>query len=248
MKLKENLLTKVKRSQSYNKVWLYYQTLVQSEGFLKRIAALRIKYRIPLKIVDIHGKKIRSSVQSAWESVTPFKIQKKFWSDIEKIMRNYGISYADNFDSVNAYVFDNKVMAFQDMEGNLCRIWDFVEERNEPFSKNTQDTDDKIFPIGIKISPYATQRDVLDYIKKYYPVLKSLQSKYKENKLFIGKFKARNEKIIIRNKYIYKLRNFKLKTIGEKLLNKFGDDPIYDLDEGEISNIISVEAKKRKLL
>ena len=101
-----------------------------------------------------------------------------------------------------------------------------------------------MFPVDIRISPYASERDILDYIKKMYSFfIKPIQERYKE-KTNLGKVKNKKEIIQLRNDLIYKNRHLKLKEIMALIGEEFGNSAIIDC--GYIGKIISLEKKKRK--
>ncbi len=91
------------------------------------------------------------------------------------------------------------------------------------------------------LSPYASLRDILDWVKKNYHDIKFFQDKYKNKNVKINKYRIRREKLEKRNDYIYKNRSKKLSDL-EVGLDRLG----YDMDQGSISKIISLETKRRK--
>jgi hypothetical protein len=99
-----------------------------------------------------------------------------------------------------------------------------------------------IYPITLHISPYASERNIIDYIKRLYSTeIKPLQQKYRDQKILIGKTRVRNSKTREINDFIYENRDWAtkdlIKYIGEKHRKFF--------DHGHIKKIISLENKRR---
>ena len=91
------------------------------------------------------------------------------------------------------------------------------------------------------LNPYASLRDILDWVKKNYHDIQSLQNRYKNKNVKINRFRIRNKLLEERNDYIYKNREKRLNVL-EIELEKLG----YDLDQGSISKIISLESIRRR--
>lgn len=129
---------------------------------------------------------------------------------------------------------------------DLCLLVDLQEEAEEPFGMDIQEADNTFFPLAIRISPYATQRDILDFVKKKAPMIKHEQERYiKTNKgVRIGHVKKKKERIQLRNELIYQNRNLPRKEIMRKVSDEFNEI----LDYGHIGKIISLMEKKRKEL
>ena len=103
--------------------------------------------------------------------------------------------------------------------------------------------ENKVYPLAIKFSQYATKRDLLDYVnKKFDTEIKPIQDKHKDPKSKIGKFKSKKDAVAIRNEYIYELRDEPRKQIAKTIQKVYGEF----LDVGTIGKIISLEKKRRK--
>lgn len=129
----------------------------------------------------------------------------------------------------------------------LFVVSDVVGEKEEPFGELVQQSDDMAFPIAIRISPYATQRDLIDFVKSeaiWKNEIQFLQDKYRSKDIKIGKIKSKNEKIQKRNDFIYEHKDLPRKEIMSMANRKFG----INIDYGHIGKIISLENKKRKEL
>lgn len=100
------------------------------------------------------------------------------------------------------------------------------------------------YPVVIRIHPDASQRDIVEYVKKHWAEIKYYQDQYadrtKDASFKNSKTKV-NKNTKERNDFIYKNRNLSSKEIAG-LLGKQG---IF-LDVGHILKIISLEKKKRE--
>lgn len=101
------------------------------------------------------------------------------------------------------------------------------------------------YPVVLRIHPDASQRDIIEYIKTHWHLIKCYQDQY-SNRNKDASFKnsktKENKKIKERNDFIYKNRDLPRKTIMQMVNKDFGAD----LDQGSIGKIISLERKKRE--
>lgn len=181
-----------------------------------------------------------------------------------------GLPVLNNFyfrEVLKAYVFFNQFL-FEDVRAsmpidlrlkNLCNLGDARESLEEHLGIEGRDDFDPelaeiyinsqreltaVFPITLSIHPEASQRDVLDFIKKSWDFIKILQDrrKNKSTKVLHSRTKI-NEPIKERNKLIYEfhLSGKSTKEIRKELVkrNQF-------LDDGHILKIISLEKNKHE--
>jgi len=100
----------------------------------------------------------------------------------------------------------------------------------------------ELFPIALRIHPEASQRDILDFIKKHWTFIKILQEQQKDKnpKILYARTKT-NQAIKQRNDLIYKLHNAGKTT---KEIRKELAKNQYFLDDGHILKIISLRKRK----
>ena len=156
--------------------------------------------------------------------------------DLEKLSHKYGLSYNTWWTSLEPYILTNELI--EPMDTDICILCDNI---NDP-DLNKEDIEH--YPVSVRISPYASKRDILNYIERFYPYILHLQKDYKDTKIKIGKFKTRKSNIQERNDFIYKNRNLSRKEIMHLVGDKFGPNAV--IDYGYIGKIISMEKKKRK--
>jgi hypothetical protein len=220
-------------TQNSKKIWAYYKALVKTEDFQEEIKKLRTSLYIPIS----GYKKSNQTPPEGWSG------DRDILSDgIDLLCHKYGFFPGHWWMTLEFYVFYSSLQTPDIASGELCTIYNFVNDPEDSWNKITISEFNKFFPIGIKISPHASERDILDFIKKYYiSDIKPLQIQYKNNEYKIGRIRPKNTTLEKRNDYIYKNRNKKLKDL-EKELGGLG----YDMDQGSISKIVSLESKRRK--
>lgn len=217
-------------TQNSKKIWAYYLALIKSEEFQKKIFKIRKDCKIPVEGLTS-------------KNVLPDNINRNliFKSTII-ICREYNLFPGDWWASIENYIEFNEIDMPSSNSGELCTVWDFVEDPEDSWDKETLKDFNNFYPLAIRISPYATQRDILDYIKKNFPYIYSSQNYYKTKSNKITKFRIRNSAIQKRNDYIFNNKMYPLKTIARLLSENLG----IDMDEGAISKIISLETIRRK--
>ena len=229
-------------SQSFNKLWSSIKDFIKTKVFQDFILGLREKYEIPEGGFEIKTK--------SWTLPPPeWKYKKRSQEDIDvtsqirEICKEFQLPLKDWESSFHNYLFYNLLTLSPDPNShNLCYVTDILENKDSMGSIMTEDI--KIsYPIGLLISPYASKRDIMDYITKLYTTeILPFQKKYKKKGTFIGKSRSKISRIQNRDNLIYKNRNLSLKEISQMIKKDFDED----LDVGHIGKIISREKKKRQ--
>ncbi|MEI6144329.1 MAG: hypothetical protein WCP91_01880 [Candidatus Berkelbacteria bacterium] len=238
----EQLLDSHYSSQAHKKLWNYFLALSKTDEFINLVADLRKKYKIP-----------KDGFISEERISPPPRLENRFNADheiikaIEEYCLKYGLHPLGFFMLIEDHIYYGGELEPDDgfSQLSLCTTSDLFEESIDPFDPSTQEADNKLFPIAIRLSPYATERDILDFVKKTYKTtIKPALDMYKNKDSLIGKIKARDGKIQERNEFIYQNRNLSLKELSDKVSDKFKEH----LDEGLIGKIRSIELKRRKEL
>jgi len=177
---------------------------------------------------------------------------------IESLCVQHSLFFIEFREIILLDLFYNKIIIPPDLNSyNLCSVRDLTEEKmkghiteNDVYTNlNFETSDDIFFPIAIKLSPYASKRNILNYIESIYMTeIKPLQDKYKNinikegKNIKIGKIRSRNQIKQTRNNFIYQNKHLPLKKIGNLVYDKFDEL----LDDGHIGKVISLERKERK--
>lgn len=231
-------IDKTYSTQGHKKLWLYFLDLLNSDYVKNKISVWRTKYQIPAQgFVDEQ----QTIPPLNWLHSHTDK-QTELLKEIDLVCKKYKLAILDWGDAFQYYLFYGtfNFPYFTDAH-NLCRVQDISEIREEKLKGHITNDDDVNYPIAIRVSPYATQRDIVDYVKKMYSVISEYQSKYKSPDSKIGKIKIK--KVQERDEFIYQNRNLPGKKIATLVQNKFGGRL---LPYSYIHKIKSREKKKRQ--
>ena len=242
---------KIRKTESFNKIWDYVNTLPEEVSFQKEVARFRKKYSLPKKGFPLDKVKgfIKFLHSDKWVAFT---------EEINKIAEiKYGLYSNWGAHTFRHYVLYNKLeepefgtlsqFKIADMTLMFKKYEDYSDQDKK--EKDLMSYEEKIemlkhisknYPCAIFIGPYAGEREVVDYVKKIWNIgIKPILKEYKNPKVKLGKIRKRNPSKQKRNKFIYENRK-----LGSKLTSlvaeKFGDL----LDYTYILRIIKAEGKK----
>lgn len=231
------------KSKGVQKMWNYFIEITKTDYFLNFVKEMRKKYNIPPRGFKLKKNKSFTIPPKNFSKQTELRDE-----IIKKICEKYKLHYFDYCDVMEEYIYYNILFPLSELSScGLFYVSDVIDEKEEPFGELFQKSDDMAYPIAIRISPYASQRDLIDFIKNkviWEKEIKFLQDKYKDKNIKIGKIKSKNKKIQKRNDFIFKHQNLPRKKIMSLVNKKFKAD----LDHGEVCKIISLERKRRKEL
>jgi hypothetical protein len=225
-----------------NKLENYFLNVIRTDLFQKTIKELRKNYKIPeggFKINDdsclslVSTEKITDIIQELNSLCTKINLPDWYW-----------------IDSSLDYLFFNRVDFSNNISkptpDNLCQISDVGggtdDFKGGKMGEIVEKYLNKKYPIVLRISPYASERDILNFIKENNETIKFLQREYGDKNSKIGRIRTKNQKKQERNDFIYEHRHLPLKKIFKLVSEKFDEV----LDDGLIGKIKSVEAKRRK--
>ncbi len=243
----------VKPTQGSKKINNYFSALIKSDYFNNFADNSRKKYNIP-RLGFANTEKYYGFLASPKEWEADTGKNSKYDNLIDEIInfcKEKKLLYFNSYTEIYDFIVYNKPIGL--IEDDLCIIRDtgrgkemMEDEEGKQIIEDFDGLDNSIYPISIKISPYASQRDIIDFIKKYSKRIKEFQKMYIIDDIKIGKYKSKKIEIQERNDFIYKNRNKSLKEISKLLSERGGDNKLYDIDIGHISKIISLEKQKRK--
>ncbi len=226
-------------SNGHKKMWLYFEDIIKKDGFQKEMIEMRREFGVP-KNGFLDNKDSCRIPPIKWKNK---KMGPNLFNRLEKISQKYGLIFSDWWETIEIYFFYNKTEELLHLDSHdMCMTTDLIEESCSNRRKTILE-ENKHFPVIIKINPYAGQRNIIDYIKRTYPLIKRLQEKYRDKNINIGKQRKRDPAIQKRNDFIYKNRDKPLKEISKLVSKNF--DSYLDIDQGSIGKIISLEKKKR---
>jgi hypothetical protein len=227
-------------SQGFKKLWNYFLDLIYRESFINDVKILREKYSIPKNGMNL--KYYNTIFSGTYDHL-------ELSNNIQDLCTKYHLDPVMWEQSMDNLILFNTTG--QPDGVSLCRDYDLEEEKEclDPLNWTGQHTHkilNEAYPVFIKISPYASQRDIVDWIRKNFNTIKKLQDKYKRPEIKIGKSKTKDLQIRKRNTFIYKHRNMHYKDLAVKVGKRFPKAITDSIDEGSVGKIISLETKKRK--
>lgn len=256
-------MLKKRFSQGHEKVFNYLSAVVKTEKFQEQIKRMRSKYDIPplgyeYKKIKHRDREMLPLPPEPWKK-TAEETERigKYFNEIEIEIQKLGAEYGffdDAWpDPLEIYLFYNVVeeLGYDLMSYNLCLLRDVPFEKKMPvtekdtvsrsFYEQRTKAEDTLFPIAIRISPNASLRDLLDYIKRSFPRIRHLQKSYINEAIKIGAIRSRKKSIQERNEFIWENRHLPRKELMHKG-RAFKDFPDY----AAVAKIISLEKKRRK--
>lgn len=244
----EKMIEKEESSQSYKKIKNYFILIIKEPEFKAEIKKIRKKFKIPEKGFKIPSNGVMPNVDNMMN----------FGNSLQKILNDYSLHKSYWYETLEYYVYYNEFTEWSGLRKGLVSANDLradIEEYNlylsdefdqekveEVYSKSYVGEDDKYFPIALRISPWASKRDILDYVNKNYSTfIKKIQDRYKEGKNISIKRK-KNTRVNERNEFIYENRELPSKELMSLVNKKYGDL----LDYTYINQIISKKRKEKK--
>ncbi|NTV40789.1 MAG: hypothetical protein HGA61_00750 [Candidatus Moranbacteria bacterium] len=251
-----------KASTQIRKIVNYLEAFIESDHFQDEIKKLRIKYKIP-----VEGYEFSKEDQKQLDRIDYFyfpdshknKIENlivPLGEDLNEIQKMTPLRFIGFKKTLYLYLFHNKL--FEDVllsylkSVNLCKVADSVDEYAD-FYRGTEDplvylnylkTENDYFPAHLRISPYASKRDIIKFIEENYSkLIKPIQEKYKNPDTNLGKVRNRRKKG--RNNLILSLRSKgkSLTEIRKEIKEKTNENLGYE----DVAKILSIERKRRKV-
>jgi len=244
----KNKKPKIRLTKGQIKIFNYFNEVIKTDYFVKTISELRKKYKIPKNGFGIYKEEDGNNlIPRRWLQKTDSQTKERFFEDAKTICDRFKLkpNYYWYHTILSALFYKEPVFSFS---LDLCEIWNLAWESEivkkfPPAKIWLKNPDANRYPIAILISPYASERDILDFIRKRYATgIFPQQKKCKDSDIKIGRFKLKNQLIQLRNQFIYQHRHLPRKEIETLVRKKLGEI----LDYGHIGKIISLERKKRK--
>jgi hypothetical protein len=240
----------VETTSAYKKTWNFIKSLVGDKGFEFDISEVRKKFNIPPKgFKDILYVKIKGE---KYIKTPPSLAEQPFRPDILELAQKYGLDFMwadviEHYAVYNDLQITTMGSTFETID--LAHSLSGPEEMEYEGEKWLDDGNyeyikerSKTHPVAILLSPYASQRDILDYVKKLYNIsIKPALQRHQDPKIKIGKVRTKSYVVDVRNKFIYENRNLPKKKIVELIAKHFRDV----LDYTYIAKIIKDEGRKR---
>lgn len=159
----------------------------------------------------------------------------QFRATLMTLCNTFGLDPYKWIDILDEYVKSGRVPTAE--ENYTLPVATFDTEKMEFLDRDT-------FPVMLAISPFASQRDIVEYVKKFHadhilPIQKRSLAKYENTPM---RNRSKDSSTRDRNDFIYENRELPRKEIATSVAKKFKEY----LDVGHIGKIISEEKKKRE--
>jgi hypothetical protein len=245
----ERKTKKFYKTQGHVKILRYVWALIQGDEFQKLVTEMRTEYKIPEKGFETpkSGKWTHPPKTWEWKDARHYHLlfsKNPIKNTLRDFCKAHGILPRDWSDIFEGYIFYNRFLPTREPNAkNLCFVSDSITGRDS--LGHQVDADDReIYPVTLHISPYASKRDVLDYIEAVFdPEIERLQKIYKKEHVTIGKHKMRSTAVRERNTLMNQHRVDSNKQISRIVKEQFPDKPLLP---SSITKTIARERKRRQ--
>lgn len=244
-------------TQSAIKIAYFLDIFFLKNSVCKQVATLREKFGIPKEGLWLDKKTLGKIVtQSFYLPVAENSPLKEFRDLLKPIEESIPLQ---NFESMGIILrlfvlydlYDIEFSSYLFSSEGICRVVNSREEwaDYQPDNKKTisyylkhLQQESEYYPLHIRLSPYASQRDIVDYIQANWKTIGKELKKMKGKEVLLGKIKKKDLERRERDKFMYENRDLPEKEI-RKLLREYLGITIYQM---EVRKIISREGKKRQ--
>ncbi len=222
----EKWVAKYLKTSGHKKLMNYVQALFEDPKFIAEVNKIRKKVGI------VNGKELIPLSEVGVKRITAYH------KGIDGLLLKYKLNYMWS-DMISMFVNDFSKNGAS--WGTICELQDVQDMKEDPLMETYIELDDNAFPLALRISPYASQRDLIDYIKiMYKETIKPMQDKYLDKEVKIGKFRSKKEHIKKRNTFIIENQHLPAKKIASMVAQEFGEY----LDYALVSKIIYLNKRK----
>lgn len=223
-------------SQSFQKVSQYLFSIRDKAQFQRIVAVLREEFEIPpsgfaFKLKDKNG------LPRGWVVRRQKKRMAIFEELVAALCELYGFDSANWMTCFRFFVLFDTFELRSDFEYDLIIV--------HPFTAKNVVQMERAYPVVLRISPYASLRDIQSYISLVYSSeIKPIQNKYLDPSIKIGKIRSQNARVRERNRFIYENQRLPRRELMRLVNDKYAPD--YYVDYAYVAKIIAMENKRRK--
>ncbi len=229
-------------TRGFKELWRNIQDITRKESFKSQMQVLRKEFSIPVNGYRVEDKTWTHPPKEWRHYPNRFAKRIQIKQELDKICEEYQLLPRDWADMFENYLFYKKILfSWEPNSHNLCFVSDATTNLDS-LGRSVNSVEKKIFPVTLHISPYASERNIIDYIKKVYTTeIKPLQQRYVRQGVLIGKTRKRNNITSQINDFIYENQDWSTKDLISYIHKKYRRT----FDHGHIKKIISLENKKR---
>lgn len=173
----EDIITLLKSTTGHKKLLKYIKEIIKEESFNKRVQKIREKHNIKLET-------------KPEASSSGFSLE----DDIFKLLAEYDLEF-ECFHFMMAYITKDKFI--EEYIGDMLFTEDILDTKNLLKKKGGSEIG-RLFPVVVRVSPYASKKDIVDYIEKLYHYSIEPIQKINRKERTLGK--VNNKKIITERK------------------------------------------------
>jgi len=243
MATKKDRRQKAVATNAQVKMFAYLCSLARDREFLNEVSEIRKKFSLPSNGFEEDIKDEFAFIEALPVYTDERGNETDFQKEVYDLASRLYLS-VPWLNAVTSYVlyddfFATKTPPFIQMMA-LDEIIDEQAEREEGDDVWSSITD--AFPIALFISPYATGRDIIDYVKKRYKQeIEPAQSKHREEGVRIGRVRRRNADVAERDEFICKHKDLSASKLAHLVHEKYGGKL---LGYTYISKIIAKKCKR----
>lgn len=220
----EEYIAKNNKTSGHKKLNNFTEALFDDPKFISEVKRIRAEFGIPIEPTELDHIQTEDT--------------QGYYKELKKLLLRLKLNYMWE-DKLSMFIESN--IRDGGSWGTICEVHDVIELTEDPLSDRNNELDNNAFPISLRISPYATQRDLIDYIKSMYATtIKPLQTRYMDKGVSIGKFRTKKEHIKKRNEFIISNKHLPPRQIVSLVADQFGEC----LDYAHVSKIINLHKRK----
>lgn len=225
----------VMKVNAREKVFRYLFELIETDSFNDRVRQIRKGFCLPLNGLIATRKNNGTNIPIEWKNqknklIIPFK------EAIKQLCLEFSLEPKNWSFTVQSYVLYRQLALNFKQSLGLIIVHEYTTKKVVE--------EDEHYPVVLRISPYATKRDLYDFINKVYKSeIKPIQEKYMKIGVRIGKSKKKNPFVEERDNFIYENIHLSNKEIMGLLMKKYGIDRA--IDYAYIGKIKLIQKKKR---
>jgi hypothetical protein len=227
----------IKKTKGYKRVWAYLYSLEFDPIFQEKIFKLRDKHQKEITKILYTAEYNMKLFGTKENSADEINISQKLKTDMSKITQDIGLDYT--WENVLLYYVIANTFQNVASYGQPFLICDNLTETNLKKKKERSDSLNNTYPLAIYITPYSSQQDIVDFIKKTYKkLIKPIQNKYKKDGVTIGK--VRKQRVLDRNLLIcsYARHKFSYQKIAQ-FINGFYPNPKKPFGYDDVAKVVA---------
>ncbi len=232
------------KTSGFAKLWWYFLAITESGEFNKKIKKIRVAHGIPKDGYSHPDKGEWTHPPFEWKAQKDrdrLPARSRVQQDLNSLCVEYSLLPRDWTSLMEDYLFyDHVLFSAEPHARNLCFMSDAVTGTDLLGHKIDQ-THRQAYPLLIHISPYASERDILDFIRKTFnPEMARILTQYKKSDVKIGKYRKRNQTVRERNQLLKENSSGSNKRLAKTVGEKFPEKPL------KVSSISKTIAREKK--